>query len=493
MLFAAFFLAVAVSSCIEDGFTGSPADQPVFSVDTLHLGVIFTGEPSPTSRFVVHNPHPKQLSISRIAFAGENAGMFRMNVDGISGRDFSGVEIRAKDSIFVFVETTLPEGNSAKPIDFDARIEFTTNGVTSAVVVDAQGQDVERLRDVTIGADTHFTAGKPYQIFGTLEVAEGVTLTLDAGTQLCFHDGAMLVVRGTLRSEGTVDRPVNMCGDRTGNVVADISFDIMSRQWTGVFFTTTSRGNVLKYTDIRNTFQGVSAVGWLPDEEAGGEEPSAVPQVADGSGTEPVLTMLNCRLHNSGDLVLEAVHAGVRAIGCEFGEGGGGLVRLQGGTHLFNHCTFANYYLFSVLGGPAIAFAHLSADEKTGADDGSGLPYISAEFANSIVYGNGTDISHGDLTGTDVFFRRCLLKSEGTDDDNFIACLWGEDPLYYTVREEYIFDSRLKPGSPAIGAGDPALMLPEAATDAYGLPRGAAPDLGAYVFNPALDAESAEQ
>ena len=32
-----------------------------------------------------------------------------MNVDGLSGREFHNVEIRAKDSIYVFVEATLPE------------------------------------------------------------------------------------------------------------------------------------------------------------------------------------------------------------------------------------------------------------------------------------------------------------------------------------------------------------------------------------------------
>ena len=95
-------------------------------------------------------------------------------------------------------------------------------------------------------------------------------------------------------------------------------------------------------------------------------------------------------------------------------------------------------------------------------------------------------LSHGDLTGTKVFLRRVLIKENGSDDANFIACLWDKDPLYYTVREDYIFDYRLKPESPAIGAGDASLMLPAAARDAYGLPRqataGAAPDLGAYVY-----------
>ena len=107
---------------------------------------------------------------------------------------------------------------------------------------------------------------------------------------------------------------------------------------------------------------------------------------------------------------------------------------------------------------------------------------VRADISNTIIYGNGMDLSHGDLTDTAVTLRNCLLKSDGTDDDNFINCVWGEDPLYYTVREEYIFDYRLREGSPAIGAGNGALTAPAAAVDRYGLPRGATPEIGAYVY-----------
>ena len=460
-------------ACIEDSFTDSPSDQPSFSVDTLNLGTVFTAEPTPTSRMLVYNRHAKSLSISDINISGADAACFRLNVDGVSGKRFSDVEIRAKDSIFVFVEATLPEAAGAFTADYEASLDFTTNGVRRSVVLAAHGQNVERLKAVTLDADTRFTADKPYQIYDSLVVAPGVTLTIDPGSRLCFHDKSSLIVRGTLLSEGTVEAPVVMGGDRTGNVVSDISFEIMSRQWTGVFFTATSKGNRLINTLIQNTTQGVAIAG-DPD--------------ADYSVT-PQLYLLNSRLRNSGGLGLEALHSAIKAVGCEFAEAADGLVLLHGGKHTFNHCTFANYYLFAVLGGPAIQFSHLSSDPDTGLDDGSELPYLSADFSNSIVYGLGSELSHGDLTGTDVFFRRCLLKSNGSDDENFLLCLWDCDPLYYTIREEYIFDYRLKPESPAIGAADPALTLPDAATDSYGLSRGATPDLGAYVYTPPTEDE----
>ncbi len=111
-------------------------------------------------------------------------------------------------------------------------------------------------------------------------------------------------------------------------------------------------------------------------------------------------------------------------------------------------------------------------------------PMMTAEFANCILYGNGTELSHPDLTGTAITFRRCLLKSAGTDDDNFIDCLWDTDPMYYTERSEYIFDYRLRPDSPAAGAASIDLMDPAAETDIYGTPRLPAPDLGAYQTAP---------
>lgn len=461
LLLSGAAMLFGTASCIEDGFTASPSDQPEFPADTLDLGLIFTDEPSPTSRMVVYNRHSKGLNISDIRISGPDAAHFRMNVDGLSGETFSNVEIRANDSIFVLVEATLPENATAKPTEITASLDFTTNGVKRSVVLAATGQNVRRLRGLTLAQDTHLTAELPYQIYDSLVVAPGTTLTLDPGARLHFHDKAMLVVRGSLRSLGTPEAPVNLCGDRTGNVVADISFDIMSNQWTGVFILGTSTDNLISHTDIRNTAQGVTV--------------DSAP-----------LTIINSRLHNSAGSALEAYHSRIRALGSEFAEAADGLVYLQGGEHLFSGCTFANNYLFSAISGPAIWLAHVSSDPKTGADDESGLPYLKAEFNNSIVYGLGDDFSHGSLEGTDVRVRRCLIRAEGKDDNEFINCIWGDDPLYYTVREDYIFDYRLRPDSPAIGAADRTLYPPDfPAADFYGVPR--ALDLGAYTFVPAKE------
>lgn len=460
-------LSVAgLSSCIEDGISTNSNDQPTFSTDTLDMGPIFTEAGTPTHSFTVYNRHDKVINIGEIKMRDDADGMFRLNVDGVSGKEFQNVEIRPNDSIYVFVEATLAANGSKAPVVVERHLDFVTQGITSTVVITAQGQDVERKYGVVIDGDTRFVADKPYQIYDSLVVKEGATLTLDPGVTLYFHNNATMRVEGRLVCNGTAEQMINFTGDRIDNVVNDLPFELMAGQWAGVEFTSTSRDNYLSHTSIRNTMWGVF-----------------VDSV--GSHENPALTLINCQLRNSQEYALAAIHSDIKAVGCEIADAAAGVMFLRGGNHVFNHCTFANYYLFSALGGAAIQFDHINLDS----DDNSGLPYMVADFTNSIIYGNGTELSHGDLTGTAITLRYCLLKSEGTDDDNFICCIWGEDPLYYTVRNEYIFDYRLKDESPAIGAAYSQYTLPEAQYDRYGLPRGTQPDLGAYVYVPREEEE----
>lgn len=131
---------------------------------------------------------------------------FRVNVDGVSASEFSDVEIRGRDSVFVFIECRLPETASNEPTLVADELEFVTNGVTQTVRVEAYGQNVVRLRDHSFAADARLTADKPYIFFGESTVAEGVTLNVDPGARLLFHDGAHLLVKGRIEAVGAPAR-----------------------------------------------------------------------------------------------------------------------------------------------------------------------------------------------------------------------------------------------------------------------------------------------
>jgi len=453
--------AMAFSSCIEDAFTTSASDQPAFSTDTLRMGQIFTLDASPTHRFTVYNRHDKGINISSIEFADDPQGIFRLNVDGMSGRRFDNVEIRANDSIFVFVEATLPENGRDVPVDVLSHIEFRCNGVSTRFPVKAWGRDVVRFKgDTRFPESTTLSAAKPYHVTDSIVLEEGAVLTVPAGVEMFFHSEARILVHGTLRIEGTHERPVSLTGDRSGFVAAEIPYEIMSGQWGGIIFTPASKDNYISHATIRNSEYGL---------------------VLDHAQGDPALHLINSQVRNTKNYVVEALHSSVKAAGCELSEASGGIVRLVGGNHIFNQCTIANYYLFTALGGPAVQLSHVTPDDADVNGDGQpvDLPFMTADFTNTIIYGNGTDISHGDLEGTAVTLRRCLLKSKGEDDDNFIECLWDKDPLYNTKREEYIFDYTLQEESPARGAAYPDFILLETAADRNGTPRLPVPSLGA--------------
>ncbi len=445
------------SSCIEDGVTHSPSDAPSFSVDTLKMGVVFTDEVTPTFSFKVFNPNKKGLNISQVTLGGDNPSIFRLNVDGFSGSEFKDVEIRANDSIFVFVEATPPAHGRLSTCRSSATVNFLVNGVHYPVVVTLDGQDIERISGLTVTSDTHLTGERPYRVTDSLVVAPGATLTLDPGTTLLMHDKAYIAVDGTLISRGTPERPVRITGDRMGEVIPGVSFDIMSRQWSGIWFSPTSKGNRLEFTDISNTTDGVTVLG-------------------AGSETSPALSLINSNLHNSGGRVLTAFDTWIDARGCVFSEAAGGLVLLNGGIYRFDLCTLSNNYLFSAISDAAWIFPDAMKNPQPSP---AGIP-TKVYVTNSITYGLGSDANPGTLTGSDIKFERCLFKAVGTDDDNFVSCIWDADPLFFTVREDYVFDYRLRPDSPAIGAAFPGLSDMPLDVDFYGNRRGS--DLGAYVF-----------
>lgn len=451
-------LSTAAVSCISDDFTTSPSDVLTFSVDTLRFDTVFTDLGTPTARLKVFNCASKAVNISSIRMRNDD-GVFSMNVDGVSGKTFENVEIRANDSIFIFVECLIASNDDPRPFIVEGQMDFMTNGVTQTVTLEAYGQNVRRLRGVTLDADAVFSDGMPYVVFDTLRVAEGATLTLRPGTRLLFHDKGMLQVDGCLLALGETGNMISMRGDRLDNVLPDTGYEILAGQWQGVRFGPQSFGNRMEFVEMQSTVHGV---------------------VVDSCGVtdRDKLTLVNSWLHNSQGNVLRSDHAKVDAYGCCFSDAGEATVWLRGGVHEFVQCTMANYYLFAISPESILTLSFLKREESSGIVN----PLMKASFENCIVYGMTSPLTPGDLEGSDVYLRNVLLGVGGSDDDHFISCIWNENPEFETIRDDYLFNYRLKEDSPAIGAGNPAYVTPQCMKDMDGVDRleWGNPALGAY-------------
>lgn len=464
-IFVVLLLAMfAATGCINDEFTTSPSDVLAFSVDTVAFDTVITGDGTPTKQFVVYNRSKKQINISSIRVLGESEGHFFLNVDGTKGEVIENIEIRGEDSIFVFVESRLDPTGMKDPVEIKDNIEFVTNGVTQHVRLHAWAQDAILFKNEVLDKDMHLNAGVPYIVYDTLTVAQGVTLTIDPGASLMFHDKGVLRVLGTLDARGTKDKQINLRGDRLDHVVGQIDYDIMADQWDGVIIEDGSYGNELAYVYMRGTTNGLKVVSTNP--------------------VKPSLHIFNSVLHNASQNVMSALNAWIEAEGTEFSDAGYDVIELTGGRLRLNNCTLANFYLFDAIKGPLIELARLTEFEGA-----TSVIELEGDFNNCIFYGNCDELNAGDLTGTQVYLRYCLIKNKGSDDANFINCVWEGKAEYYVDRANYVFDYRLKPESDAIGKGSRALTPESARYDRYGQDRFLtdAVDIGAYVYVPKTD------
>lgn len=454
----ALFASLMIGGCISDDVTYSSSDKLTFSSDTLSFDTIFTDLGSQTARLKVFNRANKAINISSIRVRGDE-DIFSINVDGVSGKTFENVEIRANDSIFIFVECFIDPNDDSRPFLVEGQLDFLTNGNQQSVLLEAYGQNVTRLKNAVIDRDMTFTAERPYLVFDTLHVEKDVTLTLQPGTRLYFHDKGLLQVDGCLKAIGSHGNMIQMRGDRLGDVLTDTGYEILAGQWLGVRFGRESFDNRMEYVDIQSTIGGV---------------------VVDSCGVldRDKLTLVNSWLHNSQGNALRSSHAKVDAYGCVFSEAGEAVVKLTGGIHNFVQCTLSNYYLFAISPESILTLTHLAPEDAAEMRN----PLMKGEFKNCIIYGMVSPITPGDLENTDVYLRNVLLGVKGTDDDHFVSCLWDEDPLFETIRSDYIFNYHLKEDSPAFGAGNPGYVTPIDMYDMDGINRLANgnPTLGAY-------------
>jgi len=123
------------TSCRKDELLTSGDVQLRFSTDTLMYDTIFETIGSVTKNLRIYNDYDQPINISNIRLAGGNSSFFRMNVNGLPGRSFDNIELRAGDSLWIFVEITKDTTSQILPYIIQDSIVFETNG---------RRQDVEK-------------------------------------------------------------------------------------------------------------------------------------------------------------------------------------------------------------------------------------------------------------------------------------------------------------------------------------------------------------
>jgi hypothetical protein len=438
-------LAITVSSCRQDFVFEPSTGDLVFSKDTIYLDTVFTNIGSSTYTLKVYNKSSKDIKIPTIRLAKGVGTKYRITVDGMIGdenRVFRDVELLAKDSMYIFIETTAGIGDAnpsdflyTDQIEFDSganlqKVELVTliqdayfifpnkqNGIIESIpigfnedgtVLETNGRNLSHNHPDN-GDEFTFQTDKPYVVYGYASVPNGETLTIPAGARVHFHDSSGLVVQegGTLHIDGStsttaaLENEVIFEGDRL-----EPDFSDVPGQWGTIYLRQGSASQITNLT-LKNAI-----VGLLVENNAG------------------IMTIVNTQIYdcaNYGILTYNGTINGKKIVINNCGQFC--LAAALGGDYNFTNCTFNNNWPSSKQ--LAVYVSDYLKDALPEI-----LPLVQANFTNCIIYGSNSNEIFLEQRGPDADFNKsfqnCLVKINVSPGSISVANPF----LYDTIRLE---------------------------------------------------------
>lgn len=323
----ALVLTALLTSGCEDRINDSPELTLSFSDDTLRFDTVFTEQGSATRIAMVYNRNKEAIRIESVSM-GQNSS-FKINLDGETAIDnMKDIVIRGGDSMYMFVKVYINPQNSASPVLVEDSVLFKVNGRIQRMRLEAFGQDVILMHKDTLYGNTTWGGDKPYLVLDTTYAVGDVTIK--EGTTFYMHDDAVIVFLGSLKIEGTLNKPVTIRGDRLDNILRDIPYDYASGKWGGLFLLPPE-------TAIKNPTYDINYL----DVHSG-----TLGLFCQSSRTFllPTLKLNNSRIHNCSTYGLVVQNMNAEVVNTEISNCAGYCVYLSGGKHTFVHNTIANYF-----------------------------------------------------------------------------------------------------------------------------------------------------
>jgi len=422
-----FIFVISGISCRKDFEYAASNGKLEFSKDTVFLDTIFSNIGSSTYALKVYNRSKEDISIPEIRLArGDNSG-YRLNVDGVAGKSFTDVPLMAKDSLFIFIETTIDvSGSEMNEFLYTDELQFDRGDNLQEIPLVTLVRDVVFLfpsktagstpEMISLGLNANaeeifvegfeleadelaFTDEIPYVIYGYAVVSENKVLTIAAGARIHFHENSGILVqsRGKIQINGqlstdslALEKEVIFEGDRLEPELGNVS-----GQWGGIRIASGSIENSIEHLTLKNATIGLRVEG-------------------DGNLQDPTLRIINSQIYNSAIYNLWGISAAIEAENMVLGNAGSGSLYCNfGGDYSFVHATIANYWVDSFRTGAALA---IDTKKNNSSNNEDSADLIKADFINCIIDGNGSIELSLDETSSntfDYFFGNCLIKFAG--------------------------------------------------------------------------------
>jgi hypothetical protein len=494
-------ILISLSSCRTDFETVPSTGDLEFSKDTIYLDTVFTNIGSSTYTLKVYNHSKNDITIPSIKLGKGLSSKYRMTVDGMQGnqgKSFDNVNLLAKDSMYIFIETTANIAD-ANPTDFLYTDQILFDGGTNlqkvelvTLIQDAVFLYPKKYADGTTetlpigndqiygffldendplnGNELTFTNEKPYVIYGYAAVPSGKTVSFDPGARVHFHANSGLIlaanaalnVNGSASTTDKLENEVIFEGDRLEPDFADVP-----GQWGAIWLTDGSTNHKINHLTIKN-----ASIGLL---------------IQNNNGT--TVQIKNTQIYNATNYGILAQTAKINGENLAINNAGlGSLACTYGGDYKFTHCTFNNNWPSSS------QVAVLVNNYYTGATP-EVKDLTAATFNNCIIYGSySNEMILNKKTGAAFVyqFNNCLIKFNNdsnqytndplyqftTDPVHYNGIIQNTDPKFFKIKENKL---NIDNTSAAFTKGNSTYLIP---LDILGNTRTLPPDLGAYQNKP---------
>lgn len=443
-------LLMAVSCNRDDITFDSPSQLLRFSKDTVFCDTVYNQVRSETYAVKIYNNEDKDVLIPKISLAKGNSSLYRINVDGKAGTDFTNVPLRKKDSMYIFVEIA-PVANAPEAIAED-QITFESAAGNQHITLFSVVQDAEFFIESAtnpnvLANNTTWTNEKAKIIFGNLTLDEGKKLDIEKGTKVYFFKNAGMKIskNAELNVNGELNKEVIFRGDRS-----DPKYDTIPKNWNSISFDVGSKLN-MNYAKVFGGTRGLEM-------------------------NETNANITNSIIHTHQEYGIYAIKSEINASNLVMnncGEADFGI--FKGGTYNITHATLANYWDFnSSL--PALGI-YATNEYQNGATLEQGPLHLNVK--NSIVYGSVENMVELKPTSGQTFntqFTYNLLKYGTKATYTTPNSIRNEDPKFQNYFTQKL-NLWVKDDSPAKGKGTYIANFP---TDIAGIARPSSPTIGAY-------------
>lgn len=308
-----------------------------FGIDTFLFDTVFTEQGSSTRILKIFNQGSEDILIEKINFLKGEASPYSLTIDGQIGTSAQDIKILAKDSAYLFLRVYIDPTQENNPFIVGDDLIFTSKDQVKTLPILAFAQNAIYITDSVLTTQ-QWTAEKPYIIMHNALVAEDETLTIEPGTQIYMHADSRLYITGTLRAIGTLEEPIVFQGDRIDRKVFVGSHSEIPGEWGGLYFSSTSKNNIIDYAIIRN--------GGNTTNLGNQQVMAATIQVDQAMASEstPKLTLTNTKISTSLGYGVLAFNSNIYVDNCIITQcGADNFLASEGGKYLIYNSTMGTF------------------------------------------------------------------------------------------------------------------------------------------------------